>query len=205
MPDRPDIPEENRTLHCASHGLPFPCATCRAESCPDIPDEAKQDAETRLNDSGVLSPTWGDWPLDGVVEQVADALAPALRKQGAEEERERLGKLREAIAFLRADSARNRDAMRMTGRPLSRRDKEVRARHEGRVYGLDEALREIDKALDTPVSSEPRLTPEEAREMYAIWLNCEIKDEVDHDHPVYTAGVKLGEMQPHPEDEGGGE
>lgn len=69
------------------------------------------------------------------------------------------------------------------------------------VAPIRAALRNARAALKAPASSMSNLTPEEARELYSIWLCSEIKDEVDQDHPVYTAGVKLGEMQPHPEDE----
>lgn len=64
----------------------------------------------------------------------------------AAEQKERLEGLRQRVAGARENTARKRDKKRMSQR-TSTRDKFTRARLEGRVFGLDEALGEIDSCL----------------------------------------------------------
>lgn len=129
MTDRPDIPEE----------VP-------------IPEKAIRDALKMYENSGVLLTSLGT-PADNsvAVENMLKMAAPALRKQGAEEERERL---RGTLTSERALSVEGGQTGFMEGGGYSHNDP---VKYGKRLEG---ALRKaVLRALDTPAPSEPEEDP----------------------------------------------
>lgn len=154
MPDRPDIPvpEEAHATNCAVWlNEPGPCDCGR----DDIPEELLRGAARAAEEA-----TYNGYPIGHACayEAIHDALpllAPALRKQGAEEERERLrgeGFTEWELGVIRTYALRQLDAL---SKPEA--ESEVGQRWLdllNRAALL--ASRLSDAALDTPAPSEPR-------------------------------------------------
>lgn len=94
MPDQHDLPdgvEEMPVVHCARHGLPIPCPTCRAEQVPDDLFKLASDALYEARNSGRS--------MDQAAADIVRALAPAHRAAAVEEERERLREVEAQLAL----------------------------------------------------------------------------------------------------------